>query len=99
MRYWLLLGLTWLGTGQGLCAGRVFEDYCESMRNWEFLDYRADSKVYVTQDHSCPSAYGPNVLRVEGTVVLGLARGVGLTQGPWWCCIRRTDRASKMLTE
>jgi len=75
------MGLIWLSMGTGLCDALVFEDHCESTDNWEFLDYRADSKVYVTQDSSCPSGYGPQVLHMEGGVVLGLAKGAELAQG------------------
>jgi hypothetical protein len=81
MRYCLLTGLAWLCAGMGLCYGLVFEDNCESTSNWEFLDYKADSKVYVTQDVSCPLPYGPTVLHVEGGVVLGLAKDAELSQG------------------
>jgi hypothetical protein len=81
MKYGLFVGLISLCVGTGLCHALVFEDSCESMDNWEFLDYKADGKVYVTQDASCPLAYGPSVLHVEGGVVLGLAKGAEFSQG------------------
>jgi hypothetical protein len=81
MRYKLLVGLIYFFYGISTSNGLVFEDFCKSLDNWEFLDYKADGKVYLTKDHSCPEAYGPQVLHVEGGVVLGLARGAELTQG------------------
>ena len=59
----------------------VFEDHSQSTSNWDFLDYSGDSKIYTTQDHSCPPDYGHTVLHIEGDVVLGLAEGATLTEG------------------
>jgi Glycosyl hydrolases family 2, TIM barrel domain len=81
MTYKLSIVLIWLCVGMSTCYGLVFEDYCESVSHWDVLDYKADGEVYVTEDPSCPSAYGPDVLHVEGGVVLGLAKAVELTQG------------------
>jgi hypothetical protein len=81
--------------GTGSCYGLVFEDYCQSTTNWEFLDYKANGKIYVTRDRSCPLGYGPNVLHIEGGVVLGLAKGAMLTKGTFVVLYKENRPRSK----
>ncbi|MBN2375522.1 MAG: hypothetical protein JXD22_03920 [Sedimentisphaerales bacterium] len=78
-RKWIFL--IWLFLPVVSVFGLVFEDDCQTISNWDFLDYKGDGKIYLTQDSNCPPGYGPKVLHVEGAVVLGLAKGAELTEG------------------
>ena len=78
--------LIWIA-GCVLCAiaggahGLLFESLCTSEKEWDFLDYTGDAKIYPTTDHSCPPGYGPSVLHVEGGVIVGMPKGKTFTDG------------------
>ncbi len=59
----------------------LFESRCESMRDWEPLDFGGDGRCVIETDTSVPSGFGPNVLRVRGAELVVLAKNVLLKEG------------------
>ncbi|NIA14712.1 MAG: hypothetical protein GWP08_11585 [Nitrospiraceae bacterium] len=69
----------------------LFETRCTSEKEWDFLDYTGDAKIYPTTDRSCPPGYGPNVLHVEGGVVVGMPKGKTFGDGTILVLYREND--------
>ncbi len=59
----------------------VFEDRCQSVDQWTFIDYTGNLKVEVVDDFSCPVGYGLKVLQIDGDVAMGLASALPLREG------------------
>ena len=86
---WALCGV--LCAVSGGANALLFETSCSSEKEWDFLDYTGDAKIYPTEDYSCPPGYGPNVLHVEGGVVVGMPKGKTLTDGTILVLYREND--------
>ena len=91
MRSRFLLGLALLMGFMGSTPALVFESFCTSEQGWDFLDFTGEGKVYPTTDHSCPPGYGPAVLHVEGGAVIGMPKGVTLSEGTFLALYREND--------
>ena len=73
----------------------LFEDTFEDVGRWDVLDIHGGGQVTPATDHNCPPGYGPGVLRVQGTGILGLAKGVKLTHGTIVALYRENDAVRK----
>ena len=73
------LCLVW--TFAGTASGVVFEDRCQSVENWTFIDYSGKLQVDIVNDLSCPPGYGPQVMNIHGDVAMGLAEAPPLQEG------------------
>ena len=89
-RYALVLAVA-IGGAAGPASGLLFEFRGDSADAWDFLDYTGEGEVYPTTDHSCPPGYGPGVLHIEGGVVIGMPKGVTLTEGTVVALYREND--------
>ncbi|MCP4642793.1 MAG: hypothetical protein GY851_20265 [bacterium] len=59
----------------------MFEFTGASTDAWDMLDLRGDGQLIPAKDLSCPPGYGPDVLRLEGTICLAMARDAELSDG------------------
>jgi len=60
---------------------QTFKDYGATIEQWDILDLRGDSKIYPSTDATCPPGYGPQVLHIEGDLVLGMVKGKKMSEG------------------
>ena len=60
---------------------QAFEYYSNTIEQWDILDWRGDAKIYPTMDQTCPPGFGPEVLHIEGGVVLGMVKGRQMSEG------------------
>jgi hypothetical protein len=75
-----LLLLISLMTAMQLPA-QALQDHCTGIENWDILDWRGDGKIIPIFDYSCPAGYGPEVLHIQGGVVLGMMKGLKMSKG------------------
>lgn len=59
----------------------TFEDNCQSLKNWQFLDAKGDGEISIIEDLSVPPEFGPKVIEMRGTNVLLFARTAKLANG------------------
>jgi hypothetical protein len=78
LRYFSLLFLLFLLTNS---FAQTFEYRGNTIEQWDILDLRGDAEVNPTIDKTCPPGFGPEVLHIEGSVVLGMVKGLQLSAG------------------
>lgn len=76
-------------------AAPLFDDNCNLTDTWDILDIDGDGACEITTDISTPPGYGPEVLHVTGSRVLGLAKGVRLAEGTVVLLYRELEPAVK----
>jgi hypothetical protein len=59
----------------------IFEDNCQSLKQWQFLDAKGDGKIKILEDFSVPPGFGPKVIEMSGTNVLLFAKAPNLADG------------------
>ena len=69
----------WMGSASAL--GTIFEDRCQSLEPWTFIDYTGNLQTEIVEDLSCPPGYGPKVMQIHGDVAMGLASAPPLQEG------------------
>jgi hypothetical protein len=73
---------------------QTFEDRGNTIEQWDILDLKGDAKIYPLSDHSCPPGFGPEVLHVEGGLVLGMAKNQKMQDGTF-VALYRENRAGE----
>jgi len=64
-----------------LSLGQNLKYEGNTLENWDILDWRGDARIYPTTDLSCPPGYGPEVLHIKGTLVLGMIKDQKMSTG------------------
>ncbi len=77
------------------CFGQTFEDRGNTIEQWDILDWRGDARIYPTTDQTCPPGYGPEVLHIEGGVVLGMAKDQKMSEGTFVALYRENEPRDK----
>ncbi len=53
----------------------IVTDSCSSLDTWDILDLDGDGFARIVTDYSTPPGYGPTVIHVRGTRLLGMVKG------------------------
>lgn len=70
---------------------QTFEFNGKTSESWDFLDWRGDAKIYPTNDYTSPPGFGPEVLHIEGSVVLGMVKGMQMSEGTFVALYRENE--------
>ena len=73
------------------CFAQTFVYRTNSPDHWDILDWRGDARIYPTTDPTCPPGYGPEVLHIEGTLVLGMIKEKRMTDGTFVALYRENE--------
>jgi hypothetical protein len=92
-RHFILLSLVMFSVISGFA--QTFEDYGNTIEQWDILDWKGDAKIYPSTDHTCPPGFGPEVLHIEGGLVLGMAKNQNLTEGTFVVLYRENEARDK----
>ncbi len=87
--------LMFVGLAHHAAAPLPFEDRFASLEHWDLLDMKGDAHIAVAQDHTTPTAYGPDVLAINGDHVIGLAKGLRMQAGTILVLYRECDPRAK----
>ncbi|MBX3178179.1 MAG: hypothetical protein KF886_12515 [Candidatus Hydrogenedentes bacterium] len=78
-----------------LCThGAAFEN-AGALDAWDFLDYEGDVRAGIVQLDDCPPGYGPEAIRLSGTLALLLAKDARLPEGTWVALYRERAAATE----
>lgn len=78
-----------------LCTpGAAFEN-AGSLEDWDLLDYEGDARADIVQLDDCPPGYGPEAIRLSGTLALLLAKDARLREGTWVALYRERAAATE----
>ncbi len=74
-----------------ICFAQNPKNYGNTLEQWDILDWRGDAKIYPTTDPTCPPGYGPEVLHIEGTLVLGMIKEQTISEGTFVALYRENE--------
>jgi hypothetical protein len=72
-------------------AAPVWSDSCQSLEQWDILDLNGDGSATELTDHSVPPPFGPSTIAVDGTHMLGMARGLVAGDGYYTVLYRENE--------